>query len=112
MKRRKFIFGTLAVLTVPMLPSFKTKEEDFLKEYREYFFWFKKEYGESPVYTAPNGKFFIDNLIDARERAMNSTPTNFYGENYYTKETWSEVRHDFLEKTKVLTYGEYLEHIA
>ena len=75
--------------------------------------WFKKEYGAAPDYIAPNDKYFVDNLLEARKNAMNSTPTNFYGtKNYYTKETWDEVRHDFLEKTKVLTFKEYKQYIA
>ena len=112
MKRRKFIIGSLAVLTVPMLPNIQTKEV-FVEDYVA---WFKKEFGESPYYITPNDEYYVTNLINVRKGW--SSPTPIYRRAFgdvirkYTQEEWDIRQKEELEMLKVLTFEEYKRYIA
>ncbi len=103
MKRRKFIFGMLAVLTVPMLPNIQTEPT-----YEEYVAWFKKEYSVTPD-TTYHGISCVGDLVGLRKDFELSNSILRQG---YTQQGWDKRRKKVLKELKVLTFEEYKRYIA
>jgi hypothetical protein len=112
MDRRNFISLTTLATVALSLPLVKTQHEDYVA-------WFKKEFGASPYYVAPNNKHYFQNLIGLREHWQSPTPvyrryfTNIYGKvGAYTQESWESRQKEMLKNLDVLTFNEYKQHIV